>query len=201
MLLPMFTTDPPHPEPGDSPSAFVELQEGEPGDQTFSPPLPAIIDLEASGFGRNSYPIEVGFVLEDGRCGCTLIRPEPDWTHWDGSAQRAHGITPALLLDRGRSVVDVAHWLNAHLRGRQVYSDGWAHDYPWVSRIFDSANVVARFRVEHLRTLLDDQQALAWHDTLANVRRRHAQLRHRASADARHIRAALALTLRTAVRG
>ena len=28
--------------------------------------LPPIIDVEASGFGRGSFPIEVGFVMADG---------------------------------------------------------------------------------------------------------------------------------------
>lgn len=42
---------------------------------------PAVLDVEASGFGRYSYPIEVGYALPDGRVFCTLIRPEPHWTH------------------------------------------------------------------------------------------------------------------------
>jgi len=27
-----------------------------------------MLDIEASGFGRHSYPIEVGFALADGHC-------------------------------------------------------------------------------------------------------------------------------------
>lgn len=157
--------------------------------------LPAVIDLEASGFGRDSYPIEVGFVLEDGRCGCTLIRPEPDWTHWDPEAARTHGISRELLLARGRPAQEVARWLNQHLGGRIVYSDGWAHDYPWLARLFDSAGATPRFRIDHLRTLLDETQAAAWQRQLAHVRAAHQGQRHRASVDARHIRAALATTI------
>lgn len=41
--------------------------------------LPTILDIEASGFGRGSYPIEVGFVAGDGTLFCGLVRPEPDW--------------------------------------------------------------------------------------------------------------------------
>ena len=37
--------------------------------------VPTILDLEASGFGRDSYPIEVGYVLPDGSSFCSLIRP------------------------------------------------------------------------------------------------------------------------------
>ena len=50
--------------------------------------VPACLDMEASGFGRHSYPIEVGFVLGDGQSWCTLIRPAADWTHWDPAAER-----------------------------------------------------------------------------------------------------------------
>jgi hypothetical protein len=39
--------------------------------------VPAILDVEASGFGRGSYPVEVGYVLEDGVSQCMLVRPEP----------------------------------------------------------------------------------------------------------------------------
>ncbi|MFO1249856.1 MAG: hypothetical protein U1E77_01625 [Inhella sp.] len=39
--------------------------------------LPAFIDIEASGFGRGSYPIEVGFVDRDGQLFCTLVQPRP----------------------------------------------------------------------------------------------------------------------------
>ena len=158
--------------------------------------LPAVIDLEASGFGRASYPIEVGFVMEDGRTGCTLIRPEPDWTHWDFQASGTHGISRELLISRGRPVRDVARWLNQHLAGRIVYSDGWAHDYPWLARIFDAAEIAPRFRVGHLRSLLDEEQAQAWDERLKEVRAAHTGQRHRASVDARHIRAALANCIR-----
>ena len=182
--------------PGDDepmPSAWASLVP-----DPLPPPaqgLPAVIDLEASGFGRDSYPIEVGFVLEDGRSGCTLIRPEPDWTHWDPAAARTHGISRELLVTRGRPVGEVARWLNQHLEGRTIYCDGWAHDYPWLARLFESANATPRFRVGHLRTLLDEAQAQAWQQRLAEVRAAHQGQRHRASVDARHIRAALASTI------
>jgi hypothetical protein len=159
--------------------------------------VPAVIDLEASGFGRDSYPIEVGFVLEDGRAGCTLIRPEPDWTHWDPGAERTHGIARQTVLHHGRPTTDVADWLNGHLAGRTVYTDGWAHDYGWLARLFEAAGRTPRFRLGHLRALLDDAQASVWQDRLDALRRDGASSgRHRASVDARQVRRALAHALR-----
>src|SRR3990167_8850773 len=38
---------------------------------------PAFLDIEASGFGRDGYPIEIGFVLSDGEAWRTLVRPSP----------------------------------------------------------------------------------------------------------------------------
>ena len=40
--------------------------------RAFEPP--AVLDIEASGFGVGSYPIEVGFVLPDGQSYCSLLR-------------------------------------------------------------------------------------------------------------------------------
>ena len=35
-----------------------------------------VIDIEASGFfGRLGYPIEVGFVRDDGQAWCSLVQP------------------------------------------------------------------------------------------------------------------------------
>ena len=48
---------------------------------------PSIIDVEASGFGAKSYPIEIGVVRHDGAKWCKLIRPFDHWVHWDDEAE------------------------------------------------------------------------------------------------------------------
>jgi hypothetical protein len=50
--------------------------------------VPAVLDVEASGFGAGSYPIEIGYIASDGTSYCTLIRPAPSWTHWDPGQKR-----------------------------------------------------------------------------------------------------------------
>ncbi|MCP4234821.1 MAG: hypothetical protein GY770_14780, partial [Aestuariibacter sp.] len=45
--------------------------------------VPSIIDIEASGFGAHSYPVEIGVIREDGGKFCQLVKPYPDWTHWE----------------------------------------------------------------------------------------------------------------------
>lgn len=145
---------------------------------------PAVLDIEASGFGRRSYPIEIGLVLPDGRTFCTLVRPESDWTHWDPQAEQVHGIDRALLHAHGRPAVEVAQALNERLAGQVVYSDGWANDYSWIGLLFDAAAMLPRFRLENLRALLSEDEAACWHSVKAQVCAECAISRHRASADA-----------------
>ncbi len=147
--------------------------------------LPTVLDVEASGFGRNSYPIEVGFVLPDGHTFCALIRPLEHWTHWDEQAARTHQIPRPLLEERGQNVAEVAQRLNADLRGTTVYSDGWANDYSWLGALFDAADMTPTFRLENLRKLLSESEADQWHLVKAQVSAERGAQRHRASSDAR----------------
>ena len=51
---------------------------------------PIIVDVEASGFGKGSYPIEIGLVLPDGTPHCFLLAPARTWTAWDPGAEKVH---------------------------------------------------------------------------------------------------------------
>jgi hypothetical protein len=147
--------------------------------------LPIIIDIEASGFGRGSYPIEIGYYRPDGQTYCTLIRPEPGWTHWDASAESVHGISHELLLHKGKPAADVALELNRQLRGLCVYCDAWAYDYVWLSLLYDAVDLVPSFELKDMRDLLTECEKTLWHATRATVEMRLQLRRHRASGDAR----------------
>ncbi|AKJ26966.1 hypothetical protein [Caldimonas brevitalea] len=149
------------------------------------PSLPAVLDFEASGFGAGSYPIEVGFVLPDGRAFCSLIRPLPHWTRWDASAEAVHGISRATVERYGRSPEVVTEMLDQHLANSRVYSDGWGHDYTWLHVLYDAVGRQPRFRLENIRSLLSEEAVSRWPSVKAEVARRTAMQRHRASADAR----------------
>lgn len=154
--------------------------------------LPCVLDIEASGFGRGSYPIEVGVVLPDGTAYCSLIRPEASWTHWDCAAERVHGISRAVLERRGRGAPEVAAELNARLAGRDVYCDNWAHDYAWLARLFDSASNRPAFHLRHLRELLSEEAAAGFDEARDAVARSLQLQRHRASSDARLLQLSVA---------
>jgi hypothetical protein len=146
-----------------------------------------VLDVEASGFGRHSYPIEVGYVLPDGRSFCTLIRPADAWTHWDPSAEAVHHIPREAACRHGRSPKEVATLLNDRLRGLVLYSDGWAHDYAWLGALYEEAGMQPSFKLDSLRALLDDAQAASWHAVAEQVLRERPKDRHRASSDARRL--------------
>ena len=158
---------------------------------TPAAPLHCVLDIEASGFGKQSWPIEIGWALSDGRTGCLLVRPPSHWTHWDEGAERVHGIDRRTLAEHGREPVEVALRLNAELGGTTVYCDGWGHDYPWLARLYDEAGLAPAFRLEPAARLFGEtllaQLDEAHKDAFAEL----AVTRHRASNDARALQRAL----------
>jgi DNA polymerase III epsilon subunit-like protein len=152
---------------------------------------PCIIDIEASGFGRRSYPIEIGYVLPDGRARCMLIRPTTQWTHWDDEAAHVHGITRETLMTHGKSPHEVATILNADLAGMVAYCDGWAHDYTWLAALFEEADMAPRFKLESVNRLLGDTQLSQLDEARRGAMAELGLTRHRASNDARALQCAL----------
>lgn len=156
---------------------------------------PSIIDVEASGFGSDSYPIEIGVVLTSGRRYCSLILPATEWIHWDSGAAEIHGITRAILERYGRPVTEVGKALNALLAGITVYSDAWAVDMRWITRLFYTAGLHQRFTVSALENILTEDQMNIWHQTKNRVLAGENLKRHRASTDAFIIQETYARTL------
>lgn len=147
--------------------------------------VPITIDVEASGFGRGSYPIEVGLAFPDQQTEAYLIHPAPDWTHWDPEAEAVHGISREQLLREGRPIVEVAAVLNARLAGNRVFSDAWSFDTSWVGRLFDAAGFSQHFRIDTIRSLLTEAQVQVWQDARTQVEAEAGETRHRAAIDAR----------------
>ena len=147
--------------------------------------IPVVIDVEASGFGRGGYPIEVGVVLPDGSPHCYLIAPVRGWTSWDEEAEAVHGISRELLDNHGRPAREVAERLNMLLGGKTVYSDAWAFDMPWLGKLYDAVNMEQKFRVGALQELMTPQQLESWKAVRLSVEQELSLKRHRASGDAR----------------
>lgn len=159
------------------------------------PRKPLIIDIEASGFGGHSYPIEVGVAFDDDTKYCTLIHPAPDWDHWDEEAEKVHRIARDILETHGKPIREVAAQLNQLLEGRTLYTDGWVVDKPWLTRLFAEAGMAMKFSVSPLEMILSEEQMARWHDTKDRLLAEVAKRRHRASFDAWVIQETYARTL------
>ncbi|MBL8383054.1 MAG: hypothetical protein JNM90_08280 [Burkholderiales bacterium] len=154
--------------------------------------IPSFIDVEASGLTGRSYPIEVGVVMPHGEMYCALVRPDPQWVHWDEAAEAVHRISRAILGAHGKPLAMVARHLNDLLENQVVYSDAWGNDLAWLGKLFDAADLPMRFRLESSRKLLDDAQAARWAEVKAQVTAELNLTRHRASTDARILQLTLA---------
>lgn len=112
-----------------------------------------IIDLEASGLGVYSWPIEVGVAwVEAGkvRAWSRLIRPEPHWNPdaWDPMAEKVHGIPRQALTGAG-SARSVAEELTGLIAGRPVFSDAPEFDMRWARLLLDALPSDPGLRVLH----------------------------------------------------
>lgn len=145
---------------------------------------PNIIDVEASGFGVQSYPIEIGVINQFGEKFCRLVKPQKSWLHWDESAESLHGISRELLRHKGVPITTLCHDLNDFLQQQTVYSDGWVVDQPWMIKLYSQAKVEMTFKLSPLEMILNESQMALWHDTKEQMSNIMNVRRHRASSDA-----------------
>lgn len=111
------------------------------------------LDFEASSLSKDSYPIEVGWVAEDGREAEYLIRPAPGWTEWDPLAEAVHGISRQTLLRKGIPHEIVCERLVALFGANEVYASSPSWDGKWLSMLLRAAG-----RPRHLLRLKDTDE-------------------------------------------
>lgn len=144
----------------------------------------SIIDIEASGFGHDSYPIEVGVITYSDKRYCSLIKPFSDWEYWDEEAEKVHGISRSNLHSNGSEAQEVCFSLNDLLKNTTVYSDAWVHDSLWLSRLFYRARIRQNFILSPIESAVNEAQLEIWDDVKVDAARILGLQRHRASADA-----------------
>lgn len=147
--------------------------------------LPAILDIEASGFGKGSYPIEIGVVAESGTIYSWLVLPEADWVHWREEAENLHRISREQLEKEGIPSRVIAEELNELFEGQLLYSDGWGVDSGWLNLLFYVAGKPMLFRLETLPKILTEYQLEKWDRTKAEIRKKQDWAHHRAGNDAK----------------
>ena len=109
-----------------------------------------IVDVEASSLLPGGFPIEIGWVLEDGVGESHLIKPADDWLDskrghpgWSVESERIHGISLQTLLEDGEPVEAVARRAEAVLTPSTVLacSDAPSYDAAWLQRLFEAGGV------------------------------------------------------------
>ncbi|QTC92831.1 3'-5' exonuclease [Brevundimonas goettingensis] len=158
------------------------------------------LDFEASSLSDDSYPIEVGWVFEDGRGESHLIRPADDWRDWGPQAEAIHKLSRARLLEVGTSLEHVARRMVEVLSGHALYASAPSWDGKWLSVLLRRAGLArkaltlrdtdeahAALASGILSGVLSDVEVEALIPTLirrARIERESVPVRHRALADA-----------------
>jgi hypothetical protein len=99
------------------------------------------LDFEASSLAKHSYPIEVGWVFEDGAAEDHLIRPAPGWTDWDPDAEAMHGISRERLQAEGAAHDVVARRMLEVLTPHVVYVTAPSWDGMWLSLLLRASGL------------------------------------------------------------
>ena len=157
----------------------------------------AFIDLEASGLGADSWPIEVGWCFPDSAPCAHLIRTAPAWKDaaWDPKAEALHGVAREELARAGAAPEDVCDALNGALSGVRVYSDAPDWDGFWLYRLYQAARMRQAFELWDFRDLF----AHLTFDQINDARAQASAVaphRHRAAADVLHMQTLFAMTVR-----
>jgi hypothetical protein len=97
------------------------------------------LDFEASSLSKQSYPIEVAWVFEDGRSEAHLIRPAESWTDWDPRSEAIHHIDRDQLLRDGTNHAEVARRMIEQLDGHDLLASAPSWDGKWLSTLLRGA--------------------------------------------------------------
>lgn len=148
----------------------------------------AFIDLEASGLGSKSWPVEVAWTFTEGPPAAFLIRPDEAWPDeaWEEGAEALHGISRDDLRRDGVSIREVCTALNQALAEAEVFSDAPDWDGFWLIRLFTAGGVRQEFSIHDYAKLVSPIIADQGKEILARAAHL-APRRHRAGADVTHL--------------
>lgn len=117
--------------------------------------MKVFLDFEASSLSERSYPVEVGWVFEDGRTETHLIAPAPEWDDWDPASEAIHGIARTTLLAEGMPHAEVASRMVEVLSGHDLLASAPSWDGKWLSALLRSAGLP-----RHALRLRDTDEAI-----------------------------------------
>jgi hypothetical protein len=108
------------------------------------------LDIEASGLGDESYPIQIGYSFEEKGKLVTkefFIKPAEHWEYWDDEAEEFIHHIPRQALKNGLSIQDACEKLNLDLIGAEIIVDSKEYDVFWLEKLFSEAQVNMGFNI------------------------------------------------------
>lgn len=152
--------------------------------------LPLFLDFEASGLQPETYPIAVAWSQTTGEIESYLIRPLPEWTHWDADAERVHRIPRERLAAEGRDALFVARRMNEQLGDQVVWCDGGSFDRGWLDMLVEAAGVKPGFELRDIVSGLIPDEILythLWDQFVAEAWSHVEGRRHDPASDVRYL--------------
>ncbi len=163
---------------GETPIKFLQAANGK----------VAFIDLEASGLGSTSWPVEVGWAFETGEPVSMLIKPDETWSDqsWDDEAERLHRLSRGELERDGVAPREACSRMNRALADAVVHSDAPDWDGFWLFRLFSAARARQEFKLHDYSRLVRPLAGARAQALLAEASR-IAPRQHRVAPDIRHL--------------
>lgn len=150
-----------------------------------------VIDFEASGLSKKSYPIEVG-ITDGTEHYSSLIRPLPHWMYWEEQAEKVHNISLDEIIKNGKYSLTVATELNHLLKKSIVYCDNIQWDGFWLNVLFSDNGLSPTFQVLDIQDILKTgQQWRLFESKMEEIEKSSLYIKHRALHDAKSIQCSL----------
>ncbi len=163
--------------------------------------IPRFLDVEASSFDKNSYPIEIAWSNPDGTIESHLINPYSvdDWTDWDYHAQQIHGISRKLCRESGVHPTSLCERMSQSIApGELIYADGGPLDQDWIDVLYGAGSTqgFSRFQVVHSDAIMlpllssaasDSSKRWQLYEQLKADARKKVNGQHRAALDVQYL--------------
>ena len=154
-----------------------------------------VIDFEASGLSKKSYPIEVG--ITNGAVHYTaLIKPMSHWAYWEVEAEKVHNIALDEIMKNGEDPLSVANELNSIIKTSKIYCDNIQWDGFWLNALFSDNGISPTFQILDLQDILKTGRQWRLFETKINELEQSGKYsKHRALDDAKVIQSSLKYAL------
>ena len=154
-----------------------------------------VIDFEASGLSKKSYPIEVG-ITNGIEHYSALIKPMSHWTYWETEAEKVHNISLDEIKEDGKDALSVAMKLNNILKNSTIYCDNIQWDGFWLNILFDDNGLSPTFKISDIQDMIKTGgQWRRFESKINELEKSNLYTRHRALDDAKIIFSSLKYSL------